>query len=304
MRWRRRKRSGSLIDARGAAAGGGGGPVGGGIPIPSGGGIPGGRGGMSIGAIVLVVIVVVVLQAVGGGLDIGPSLDSFGAAPVREDPIPPEADPDARLVDFVSFVLDDVQASWSDTFSEAGRNYRPADLVLFQDSVSSGCGAATSAVGPFYCPADQRVYLDLDFFRDLRDRFGSPGDFAQAYVIAHEFGHHVQHLLGIDADVRRAQSEDPGEANELSVRQELQADCLAGVWGYTAEERNLLEAGDLEEALRAASAIGDDRIQRQSGMRVNPESWTHGSAEQRSRWFRAGFAGGEIAACDTFSGDI
>ena len=181
---------------------------------------------------------------------------------------------------------------------------RPAELVLFEDAVNSGCGSATSAVGPFYCPADERVYLDLGFFRDLRERFGSPGDFAQAYVIAHEFGHHVQHLLGIDEDVRRAQADDPGRANELSVRQELQADCLAGVWSYTAEERGLVQAGDLEEALQAASAIGDDRIQEASGTRVNPESWTHGSAAQRSRWFRAGFEGGEIAACDTFRGDV
>jgi hypothetical protein len=303
MRWRRKKRSGALIDARGAASGGGG-PFGGGVALP-GGRIPVGRGGLGIGGIVLLLVIFLAFRAcAGASFDIGVPLDGFGSAPVREAPIPPEADPDARLVDFVSFVLDDVQASWADTFQRAGRSYRPAELVLFEGSVSSGCGRATSAVGPFYCPLDERVYLDLDFFRDLRQRFGSPGDFAQAYVIAHEFGHHVQHLLGIDEDVRRAQGEEPDRANELSVRQELQADCLAGVWGFTAEERGLLEAGDLEEALRAAAAIGDDRIQRQSGMRVNPESWTHGSAEQRSRWFRAGFDGGEIAACDTFAGDV
>lgn len=295
-----------MIDARGASGPGGGGPFGGGVPIPTGGwGFPGGAGGIGLGGLVLIIVVVILLQVVGGGgFDIGDPLDGFGTAPVQEAPIPPEADPDAKLVDFVSFVLDDVQGSWADTFREAGRPYRPAQLVLFEGSVNSGCGTATSAVGPFYCPLDQRLYLDLDFFRELRDRFGSPGDFAQAYVIAHELGHHVQHLLGIDTAVQTAQREDAGQANELSVRQELQADCLAGVWGYTAEERGLLEAGDLEEALRAAAAIGDDRIQQQSGMRVNPESWTHGSSEQRSRWFRAGFARGEIAACDTFSGDV
>jgi predicted metalloprotease len=177
-------------------------------------------------------------------------------------------------------------------------------MVLYEGSTQTGCGLGTEDVGPFYCPADQRIYLDLGFFRELRERFGAPGDFAQAYVIAHEWGHHIQRVLGIEADVRRAQSEDPGRANDLSIRLELQADCLAGVYAYTAEERGLLVAGDLEEGLAAAAAVGDDRIQQQSGGRIDRESWTHGSSAQRSRWFRAGFQGGEIASCDTFSGSV
>jgi predicted metalloprotease len=215
--------------------------------------------------------------------------------------LPREQDPDARLVDFMSFVLDDVQNFWQDTFRQSGKNYERAELVLFTDVTRSACGTATSQIGPHYCPPDQRVYLDLGFFRELRARFDAPGDFAQAYVLAHEIGHHVQNLLGINERVQREQQSSPDEANELSVRLELQADCLAGVWAFTTYERELLERGDLEEGLGAAAAVGDDRIQQQAGAEVNPETWTHGSSEQRVSWFRQGFEDGDPNACDTFS---
>jgi predicted metalloprotease len=197
-------------------------------------------------------------------------------------------------------VLDDVQRSWAQTFSHSDERYPKADLVLFTQSTNSACGGATSAIGPHYCPADQKVYLDLDFFRELRDQFGAPGDFAQAYVLAHEIGHHVQNVLGINEQVQRAQQSGSDDANELSVLLELQADCLAGVWGYTTRDRGILEPGDLQEGLRAAASVGDDRIQAQAGQRVNPETWTHGSSEQRVDWFQRGFESGDPSRCDTF----
>jgi predicted metalloprotease len=206
-----------------------------------------------------------------------------------------------RLVDFMSFVLDDAQRFWQRTFEASGENYRDANLVLFTGSTQSACGGATSAIGPHYCPADEKVYLDLDFFRELKNQFGAPGDFAQAYVLAHEIGHHVQHLLGIMNRVERAERSGSGGPEELSVRLELQADCFAGVWGYTTYDRELLESGDLQEGLDAAAAVGDDRIQRQAGQRVNPETWTHGSSEQRTTWFRRGFDSGDPSECDTFA---
>ena len=209
-------------------------------------------------------------------------------------------DPDAKLVDFVGFVVDDVQDSWTTTFREAGETYEPTKLVLFTNATQTGCGAASSATGPFYCPADSRVYLDVGFFRELRDRFGAPGDFAQAYVIAHEFGHHVQNLLGISDDVSKAQRDDPSQANALSVRLELQADCLAGVWAHSAYEQNLLEQGDIQEGLGAAAAVGDDRLQREATGPIDRESWTHGSSTQRVRWFQTGYRSGDPNACDTF----
>src|SRR6185369_7205717 len=204
--------------------------------------------------------------------------------------------------DFIKFVLNDVQANWDRTLQpETGVPYRHARLVLYRDEFPSACGMAQTAVGPFYCPQDQKVYLDLSFFRDLRDRFRAPGEFAQAYVIAHEVGHHVQTLLGIGERVEaRRQRASQVEANALSVRMELQADCLAGVWGYRANEaRHILERGDLEAALAAASAIGDDRLQRQAQGRVVPESFTHGSSAERVRWFKRGFDQGELRQCDT-----
>ena len=207
----------------------------------------------------------------------------------------PEED---KMVQFVSFVLDDSQNVWR----EKVRGYRDAKLVLFTNSTQSGCGVGESAMGPFYCPLDEKVYVDLGFYNELARRFGAPGDFAQAYVIAHEIGHHVQHLMGLDTRMRQRARARPSEANELSIAHELQADCLAGVWGHSTSNRGLLETGDVEEGLAAASAVGDDRIQKKATGRVNPETWTHGSAAQRAEWFRRGLNGGRVEDCDTSSG--
>jgi predicted metalloprotease len=214
--------------------------------------------------------------------------------------IPPE---EQQLAEFVSVVLADTEDSWRAIFAQSGKRYEEPRLVLFRNGVRSACGTASSAVGPFYCPGDRKVYLDLAFFDDLQQRFGAPGDFAQAYVIAHEVGHHVQTLLGVSAQVQQAGAKlDDAGRNRLSVRQELQADCFAGVWGHTANrERQVLEPGDLEEALVAATAIGDDRLQKEAQGRVVPDSFTHGRSEQRERWFRRGFDSGDPGVCDTFS---
>ena len=212
------------------------------------------------------------------------------------------------MVEFVNAVNNDVQQTWQQQFAASGETYQPAKLVLFTDSTTSGCGYGQAAMGPFYCPADQRAYIDLGFYQDLKSRFGAPGDFAQAYVLAHEMGHHVQKLLRIDQQVRQAQEQNPRRANEYSVRMELQADCFAGVWGHAASQRRdvsegmVLDPGDAEEALRAASSIGDDRIQQQAGASVNPETWTHGSSDQRVQWFRVGMETGDPEKCDTFAG--
>jgi predicted metalloprotease len=205
------------------------------------------------------------------------------------------------MVQFVSFVFDDVQKSWSEQFARQNKSYPLAHLVLFREQTRSGCGTGAAYMGPFYCPNDERVYIDLSFYDQLRQRFGAPGDFAQAYVIAHEVGHHVQHLLGLDEHVRGATSAQQLGAKGASVRLELQADCLAGVWARSTEQRKLLEPGDIDEALAAAAAIGDDRLQRQADDRVSPETWTHGSSEQRAHWLRRGYEQGTLAACDTFS---
>jgi predicted metalloprotease len=209
-------------------------------------------------------------------------------------------DPDADLKAFMSFVVEDVQQSWQQEFQAAGKSYEQTTLVLFEDGVQTGCGDASSATGPFYCPVDHKVYLDLGFFRELASRFGAPGDFAQANVVAHEFGHHVQNLLGINEQVQRAQQQHPGDANDLSVRLELQADCFAGVWAHSAYQRQELESGDLQEGLDAAAGVGDDRIQKQSTGRIDPESFTHGTSAQRTKWFKTGFDSGEPDRCDTF----
>jgi len=291
MRWTRGNRSEDLEDRRGESPGRGSGlRVGGGIGLG--------------GAVILLVLSLVFGQnffaLLDGGGDLTPS--PGGGAPTA--PARKGSPAEEQAADFMSFVLDDVQKTWAREFTRLGREYERAKLVLFTDAVRSGCGAADAAAGPFYCPEDRKVYIDLGFYNDLKNRFGAPGDFPQAYVLAHEIGHHVQHLLGQAEQVRGSQQARPDRAAALSVRLELQADCLAGVWAYTAEERGLLEAGDLEEGLAAASAVGDDRIQKQATGRIDPHTWTHGSAEQRSRWFRAGFQGGEIASCDTFSGDV
>jgi predicted metalloprotease len=202
-------------------------------------------------------------------------------------------------VHFVSFVLDDAQASWEQQFATQGRAYRHAKLVLYTDATETGCGFGDAATGPFYCPTDERVYIDLGFFRELSGRLGARGQFAQAYVIAHELGHHVQKLLGIS---QRAESMRSTEgATGASVRLELQADCFAGIWAHSTEQRDLLESGDIESAVGAAAAVGDDRLQRMTKGTVTPESWTHGSSQERVRWFRRGFETGSIKSCDTFS---
>ena len=223
--------------------------------------------------------------ATGGGAPTGPARKG---SPAEE-----------QAADFMSFVLDDVQGTWARELTRLGREYERAKLVLFTDAIRSGCGAAAAAAGPFYCPEDRKVYIDLGFYNDLKNRFGAPGDFAQAYVLAHEIGHHVQHLLGLTGEVRGQQTR-PDRAAARSVRVELQADCLAGVWAHSTNERRLLEEGDVEEALAAASAVGDDRIQKQAGSRVTPETWTHGSARQRAGWFRRGLESGRMQDCDTF----
>jgi predicted metalloprotease len=202
---------------------------------------------------------------------------------------------------FVSFVLDDADSTWANVLSRYNHPYEPPKLVLFRNSTQSGCGFAQSAMGPFYCPLDQKIYIDLGFYDELKTRFGADGDFAQAYVLAHEFGHHIQHLAGTDARVRQAQSSEPGSANQLSIRMELQADCYAGIWANSTQKRNILSAGDVDEAMSAASAVGDDRIQQQSGQRVNVDAFTHGSAQQRMEWFGRGFQSGDLRSCDTFS---
>lgn len=208
-----------------------------------------------------------------------------------------------KQVEFMSFVLDDAQAMWAKELpKQANTDYRKAKLVLFRDSVSSQCGMADSAVGPFYCPGDEKVYLDFQFFQVLKDRLGAPGDFAQAYVIAHEIGHHVQTILGADKNMRSLQrGKSKTEQNELSVRMELQADCYAGVWAHSTEQRNILENGDLEEAIEAARSIGDDRLQKEGSGHVQPEKWTHGSSAMRMRWFKRGKDSGLISDCDTFN---
>ena len=202
-------------------------------------------------------------------------------------------------VQFVSFVLDDVQSTWEKILPQYGTRFHPARLVLFRNSTDSGCGAAQSVMGPFYCPLDERVYLDLGFFEELKQRFGASGQFAQAYVIAHELGHHVQHLTGTDARARQAAQSNPAQANELSVRIELQADCYAGVWAHSTDQRRLLQQGDVDEALNAASAVGDDRIQQRTTGRINVDSFTHGSAAQRSESFKRGFESGDPRNCNT-----
>jgi len=282
MRWQMGRRSDNIEDQRGM-------PVGRGAVV-----------GGGIGTIVLVLLALyfgvdpsVVLQ----GADPG---DSRSVSSVQQQRAPAGDEP---LKDFVSVILADTEDTWGELFQRMGRQYERPHLVLFSGAVRSACGFAEAAVGPFYCPGDRKLYIDLSFYRDLRDKLGAPGDFAQAYVIAHEVGHHVQNLLGIAERVQAAQGKrGRTEANALQVRMELQADCLAGVWANNAQRaRNLLESGDIEEGLNAASAIGDDRLQRQAQGRVVPESFTHGSSAQRVRWFKRGIDSGDPGQCDTFT---
>src|SRR6202521_322480 len=204
------------------------------------------------------------------------------------------------LVQFVTFVLNDTQDTWTKILPREGVQYHHAKLVLFRDSIDSGCGMAQSATGPFYCPEDEKVYIDLDFFDELKRRFGVPGEFAEAYVLAHEIGHHVQKLLGIEGQEQRMVQQNPRAKNQLSVKLELQADCFPGIWAQTTQKRGLLEPGDIDSALGAAAAVGDDRLQKETTGHVSPDSFTHGTSEQRMSWFRRGFDSGSISACNTF----
>ncbi len=266
----------------------------------------------SVGALVLLVVLAYLgiinpeelLQSTGATVPREPPRSSTGGASFDGDADAPDAQTSARedeMRDFVSVILGDTEDTWHDLFQQSGREYEEPILVLFSRAVDSACGFAHAAVGPFYCPADQKLYIDLSFYDDLRSRFHAPGDFAQAYVIAHEVGHHVQNLLGFSQRIAEAQRDaTEEEANRLSVRLELQADCLAGVWAHHAQRaRGILEAGDVDEGLRAASAIGDDRLQMRSRGYVTPESFTHGTSEQRVHWFRRGLDHGEIDQCNT-----
>ena len=280
MRWKQGRRSSNVDDRRGRRVSG---------PVAVGG------GGLGL----LVVVVIVMLM----GGDPTPLLQQTSSSVSTGAPSAPPSAAENQLAEFVSVVLADTEDTWNTAFAEGGQRYVEPTLVLFTDRVQSACGMAGAAMGPFYCPADQQIYIDLGFYDELRTRFRAPGDFAQAYVIAHEVGHHVQNLLGISDSVRRQQQGlSKPQANELSVRLELQADCFSGVWAHRAQRtRNILEEGDLEEALNAASAIGDDRIQRQASGTVVPDSFTHGTSEQRVRWFRKGFESGDGGLCDTFN---
>ena len=303
MKWTPRGRSKNLEDRRSQGA-----PRGRmRIPFPTGGG---GRGPkLSITGILLMLGLawllginpLSLLGAVAGGGGGGTVQVPTGAG-VPGAAAPPAATSAAeeRQVEFVSFVLDDAQAVWG----RLVQGYPEAKLVVYRGGTRTACGLGQAAMGPFYCPADQKVYIDLSFYDELQRRFGAPGDMAQAYVLAHEIGHHVQKVTGTEAEMRRAQQRDPARANDYSIKLELQADCYAGVWAHSTNERQLLEAGDVEEAMRAAAAVGDDQIQKMSTGRVAPEQWTHGSSEQRMKWFDKGFASGDPRDCDTFSGGV
>jgi predicted metalloprotease len=259
-----------------------------------------GRGGLAVGggAAGIIGLIVAVLLGGGGGGGGGFSIEDVFSQ-IQGAGSAGTVDPaDEPLVEEMSAALDDIQEHWQE-HPEVGGAYRPATLVLFTSGVTTeGCGSASSAVGPFYCPADEHAYLDLSFFKELASRFEAPGDFARVYVLAHELGHHLQNLLGDNERVREGQAADPGRANELSVRLELQADCYAGMWAHSAQDRGLIEPGDIDEGLAAAAAVGDDRL---SGGGSERDSWTHGSSASRQRWFRAGFDTGELGSCDTFS---
>ncbi|ODU43524.1 neutral zinc metallopeptidase [uncultured Aquimonas sp.] len=289
MRWERLRRSSNVTDSRGRGGGGG--------------RLPGGGKGLGLTGILIVVVIAMVMGKnpleLLSLLDAGQQQTAPSAS--SRTPLPDPQDP---AVEFVRAVLGDTEDAWGEIFAASGSRYEPAGLEVFEGGVTTACGFASSAVGPFYCPGDRKVYIDLQFFRELETRFRAAGDFAQAYVIAHEVGHHIQTLTGVSARVNaaRQRGEEVKGDGGLLVRQELQADCYAGVWAHSAQRRfDILEPGDLEEALNAASAIGDDRLQKQAQGRVVPDSFSHGTSEQRMRWFRLGFERGSVGACDTFA---
>jgi predicted metalloprotease len=300
MRWGDMRPSDNIEDRSGASSGGGGFPLGG--------------GGMRLGGGAIIVIVIVGLLFGVNPLQLIGMLEGGGSPVAPAPPMPQQAQPYAPPAparqaapadpakDFVRRTLGDTEDVWTALFKAMGTRYEPPRLVLFSRYTNSACGAAQSAMGPFYCPGDHKVYLDTAFFQELSQRFGAPGDFANAYVIAHEIGHHVQNQMGtMEKFDQAAQRMDKRQRNALSVRLELQADCYAGVWGYFAAKRNLLDPGDVDEGLRAAAAVGDDSIQRATQGRVVPDAFTHGTAAQRSRWFKQGFATGDPRSCNTFA---
>jgi uncharacterized protein len=290
MRWTPGGSSDDVEDRRDESGGGGGGGF--------------GFGGMHIGIGGLVILFVLSLifkqnffALLGGG-----GAEPGGASTSVSRPNPALDETEKPLVQFVTFVLNDTQKTWDETLpQQAGVPYRHAKLVLFRDSTYSGCGGAQAATGPFYCPADEKVYIDLGFYDELKQRFGAPGEFAQAYVLAHEIGHHVQKIIGVESKVRQLQSSNPSQEKPLSVDLELQADCFAGVWAHSTQQRGLLDPGDVESALHAAAAVGDDHIQQMTRGRVQPETFTHGSSQQRMEWFNKGLNSGSISACNTFA---
>lgn len=285
MRWKQGRRSTNVDDRRGQTARGARG-----LKLSG--------GGLIIFGIIYLLLGGDPMSLLQMGTESGGSSVAVPNAPMQQS-----GGQSDELADFVSVVLADTEDTWGRIFSDNGARYEAPILVIFTGSVQSACGMNSAAAGPFYCPGDHKLYIDLSFYQELKQRFGAPGDFAQAYVIAHEVGHHIQNLLGISEETRRMRrGMNQAESNALSVRVELQADCFAGVWGYHADrQRHLLEQGDIEEGLRAAAAIGDDRLQRQAGALVNPDSFTHGSSEQRVRWFRTGLETGQVDSCDTFN---
>ncbi|ANP86558.1 neutral zinc metallopeptidase [Rhizobium leguminosarum] len=306
MEWRGRRQSDNVEDRRGGPSGGGFGR-GGGFNFPSGGGVRRAGGGLSIGTIIFLVVIYFIFKMMGidllqvldtGGTTSGPGYEQSQSGGTRT----PAND---EMTAFMRTVLAETEDTWQGIFQAQGQNYEEPRLVLFSGSTASACGSASSATGPFYCPSDHKVYLDTEFFQQLSDRFGASGDFAEAYVVAHEVGHHVQNLLGILPKFNQArQRMSEADANKMSVRVELQADCFAGIWGKYTQQKGLLESGDLEEALNAAQQIGDDSLQKRSQGYVVPESFNHGTSEQRVRWFKRGFDSGQLSACDTFSGPV
>ena len=287
MRWQGRKQSNNIEDRRGSGSGGG--------------GFPGGRGGMGLGGLIVVLIGYFVFGVDLTGMVSGNSAPNAQVASQQSAGPVKQTGEEAQLRELSGVVLASTEEAWAAYFQKHGATYREPKMVLYRGATSTACGTGQSAMGPFYCPADEKVYLDLAFYDDMKNQLRAEGDFAFAYVIAHEVGHHVQNLLGINQKVSQAQrSSSKKQANQLSVALELQADCFAGVWGQHVQKQGLLEIGDVEKAMNAAAAVGDDRLQQQATGRVVPDSFTHGSSEQRMQWFNRGFQSGDPAQCNTF----
>lgn len=309
MEWKGRRQSDNIEDERGASGGMGSGPLGGGgggFNFP-GGGMRRAGGGLSIGTIVVLVVLYLILKAMG--IDMLQILDQGGSSNTgsnyQQSSSAPRNPADDDTKAFVATVLAETEDTWGGIFKSMGKTYQDPKLVLFTNRLNSACGLASTASGPFYCPTDRKIYLDMGFFQEMKDQFGASGDFAQAYVVAHEVGHHVQNLLGIlpKADQARQQMNE-ADSNKMSVRIELQADCFAGIWGKFTQQKGILDNGDLEEALNAAQQIGDDTLQKKSQGYVVPESFNHGTSAQRVKWFKQGFDSGKLTSCDTFSNPV